>query len=222
MKRIVILGEGQTEQAFCREVLQPYFSNKGISLETPTIKKTRGGLVPWADLQKEIITLLRSPTCIVTTLLDYYGIKDYHEFPEWDQAKKIPNKNQRMESLEKGMGESLPEGVRHRFVPYLQLHEFEALLFCDQRVFDENFEESDYQNRQLLIDTFREFENPEDINDSPHSAPSKRLQAIFRQYDKVVLGSLIAQEIGLRTVTERCPRFKEWLYQLETATNTLS
>ncbi len=45
MKRIIIIGEGPTEQEFCKDVLQPFFFKYDISIANPIIKKSRGGIV---------------------------------------------------------------------------------------------------------------------------------------------------------------------------------
>ena len=58
------------------------------------------------------------------------------------------------------------------------------------------------------------FSNPEDINSSPDTAPSKRLKALIPTYDKVVLGNLLALEIGMDAIIGRCPRFAAWLQKL--------
>ena len=89
MKRIIIICEGQTEQEFCNDVLRLYFSPLEIYIETPTIKKTHGGIVRWAALKRQIERhLLEDKTAYLTTLIDYYGLHSYHGFPSWDEAKK--------------------------------------------------------------------------------------------------------------------------------------
>lgn len=104
-----------------------------------------------------------------------------------------------------------------RFVPYIQLHEFEALLFSSNAGFRYYFsaEEAD-----KTLDIIQAFENPEAINSSPQGAPSKRLIAIKPDYDKVMEGNLIALEIGLEAILEKCPRFRTWTDKLiERCTN---
>ena len=79
MNRIIIICEGQTEQEFCKTLLQRYFSNQNITLQAPLIKKTMGGIANWNVLKREIETYLRrEKDVLVTTLIDYYGIKDSH------------------------------------------------------------------------------------------------------------------------------------------------
>ena len=51
-------------------------------------------------------------------------------------------------------------------------------------------------------------------NDGSTTAPSKRLDDIIDDYSKVVYGSLLAQEIGLKKIQEKCPRFNAWINKL--------
>jgi hypothetical protein len=214
MNNIIIIGEGPTEQAFCNDVLQPFFNEHELYLENPTIKKTRGGIVPWEVLKKEIKTHLTNSSAVVTTLIDYYGIKAEHNFPGWEDSRKIPNRPARMDFLENAMIEDIPDSVRYRFIPYIQLHEFEALLFSDITAIESNFETEEFRDPLYLIKTYNEFPNPEDINDGKDTAPSKRLNTILEGYSKVVYGSLLAQEIGLDTIRAKCFRFNQWIENL--------
>ena len=216
MKRLIIIGEGQTEQSFCNDVLKPYFLKKNIVVFNPTIKKSKGGIVVWEKLKKQIETHLKQDSCVfVTLLIDYYGIKDKHEFPKWNESKTIINKPDRMDFLEKEMYDRIDYSLRNRFIPYIQLHEFEALLFSDKDVFEKSFEIDEFADYNYLLKTISDFSNPEDINDRPDTAPSKRLERIIRDYRKVIYGSAIAQDIGLHKIMLKCPRFKAWIQLLE-------
>ena len=99
----------------------------------------------------------------------------------------------------------------YRFIPYIQLHEFEALLFSSNRGFETYFTSAESQLTQRVIDSF---DNPEDINSTPEGAPSKRLLAIKSNYEKVIDGNLLALEVGIREILSKCPRFKAWVEQL--------
>ena len=130
MKRVIIICEGETEKEFCTTILKPYFSKQQIYLQTPLIKKSMGGIVKWEELKKQIENHLKNDKdAFVTTLIDYYGLYEKHKFPKWDIAEREPDKNKRMDILENGMLESISETIRYRFLPYIQLHEFEGLLF---------------------------------------------------------------------------------------------
>ncbi|MDX2245415.1 MAG: DUF4276 family protein [Bacteroidia bacterium] len=217
MKRLIIIGEGQTEQAFCKEILAPYLQEKGIILQAPTIKHSGGGIVAWHKLKDQIERHLQNEKDVVVSLfIDYYGIADRHDFPDWKKSKKIAEKNSRLDAIEEAMASSVSENLRRRFIPYLQLHEFEALLFCDQSVFRNNFSEDEIADITLLEDTISRYDCPENINDNPEFTPSTRLKKIIKGYNKVIYGSLLAKEIGLENMREKCPRFSQWIQKLET------
>ena len=65
MKRLIIICEGPTEQAFCNDLLRDYFQSKDIILEAPTIKHSNGGIVAWDKLKKQIVRHLNEGNCIV-------------------------------------------------------------------------------------------------------------------------------------------------------------
>ncbi|HMR90341.1 MAG TPA: DUF4276 family protein [Saprospiraceae bacterium] len=95
-------------------------------------------------------------------------------------------------------------------MPYIQLHEFEALVFASHKSIkhlytdvDVNFSELD----QVII----QYPNPEDINDSSESAPSKRLKQLIKGYNKIVDGIIIIEENGIENILNQCPRFKTWV-----------
>jgi len=215
MIRLIIICEGQTEQAFCKTVLSPYFLNKGIIVQSPTIKHTRGGIVRWSILKQQIETHLQGePKTFVTTLIDYYGLYQKHSFPCWEESEKIHDKNQRMLELEMAMKNDISDEVRYRFIPYLQLHEFEGLLFNEIEVFYNQIPEDDLVGESELIDTFNQYSNPEMINNTRETSPSHRLLRIIRGYNKVVYGDILAEEIGLGRMRDKSPRFNEWIEKL--------
>ena len=113
MKRIIFICEGPTEQAFCKTNLQTLFQKKGIHIQTPLIKHSRGGIVKWSILKQQIETHLKSDrTAYVTTFIDYYGLYSKFNFPNWEISERIQDKNVRMDSIERGMYESIPDDLR--------------------------------------------------------------------------------------------------------------
>ncbi|HCX24376.1 MAG: hypothetical protein CMB80_34100 [Flammeovirgaceae bacterium] len=221
MTRLIVIGEGATEQAFCKDILEPHFL-PDLIIHAVTIKKSRGGIVHWSFLKKQIEEHLKQDqSAYVTLFIDYYGIKDQHEFPSWEAAQAIPGKSIRMDHLEGAMSHEITEGLRRRFIPYIQLHETEGLLFSDKRVYDESFTQEEFDDYTYLEETFNQFDNPEEINDGPDTHPSKRLERILRDYTsnkpstKAHWGPLIATEIGLPTIRRKCPRFNAWVEKLE-------
>jgi hypothetical protein len=221
-KRIIIICEGQTEQAFCNDVLQPHFNTKDIYIQNPTIKKTGGGIVRWEALKHQIENHLKQDIeASVTTLIDYYGIYANHRYPAWVNAEHTQDRNARMEMMEAGMRNDIAVGLRQRFIPYMQLHEFEGLLFSDIAVFNDSFTPDEFYDYTYLLSTIAEEPNPEMINNGVETAPSKRLARIIKGYQsenenlKVLYGSLLAQDIGLTKIRSKCPRFNKWVADLE-------
>jgi hypothetical protein len=101
-----------------------------------------------------------------------------------------------------------------RFLPFVVMHEFEGLLFSDCSAFSRAIGRSDLE--RTFRDIRGQFATPEDIDDSPVNAPSKRIEALEPRYQKPLLGVRAAQEIGLARIREECPHFRSWLQQLET------
>ena len=212
MKRVIIICEGKTEESFCNDVLVPYFSELNIFIHPPIL----GGIGNWEALKYQIERyLLEDQTAYVTTLIDYYGLYANLEYPSWGEAEQKADKNERMDILERGMENDIRKDLRDRFKAYVQLHEFEGLLFSDISVFDRSFEKSEFADYAYLESTIEEFPNPEMINKQRETAPSKRLVKIVKGYDKVIHGSLIAHDIGLIKIREKCPRFNNWISQIE-------
>ena len=216
MKRLNIVVEGQTEQSFVNEVLAPYLRNKGVGLITPILIRTsktgRGGLVNYHHLHNTIKGLLSNPhdgNIVVSSFVDFFRIPN--NMPGYDEAMRSVDGLQRVENLQQALGESIAD---RRFIPYIQLHEFEALLFSNNNGFEYLWEEKLSEKTKTIVDAF---ENPEDINSAPETAPSKRLLAINEKYDKVLDGNLIALEVGINEMLAKCPRFADWVSSLITA-----
>ena len=104
-------------------------------------------------------------------------------------------------------------GASPRFLPFLALHEFEAWLFSSHdelpRTVSVAEKQPDFQAIRDAVDT------PEDINDGPTTAPSKRIEALFPTYRKTLHGPLTAQRIGLARIREECPHVETWFRQME-------
>ena len=120
----------------------------------------------------------------------------------------MTNHKEQVEEMEKCIKDDIKD---HRFIPYIQLHEFEALLFSSNKGFETYFTKDNALETQQIIDAF---DNPEEINTTPSGAPSKRLLAIKDDYEKVIEGNLIALEVGMNEILIKCPRFKAWIEKL--------
>lgn len=213
MKRLNIVVEGQTEQSFVNEVLAPYLRSKGVFLITPilihTSKTGRGGLVNYHHLYNTIKGLLSNPNdvnIVVSSFVDFFRIPN--NMPGYDEAMSSGENLQKVETLQQALGNSIAD---RRFISYIQLHEFEALLFSNNNGFEYLWDEQLSAKTKTIVDAF---ENPEDINSAPETAPSKRLLAINKKYDKVLDGNVIALEVGINEMLAKCPRFAEWVSRL--------
>jgi len=180
MKRLIIKSEGETEVEFVKSILYPHFFGKGILVQPIVIKKSNGGIVNWSILKKEIELHLKSdPSAYLTTFIDYYGLNDSHGFPNWNEAHQIPDVQARISELEQALLNDIHIDLQYRFIPYIQLHEFEALLFIDSNVFINQIAEQDLIGRRELEETINQHPNPELINRNRETSPSHRLQRII-------------------------------------------
>ena len=216
MKRLNIVVEGQTEQSFVNEVLAPYLQSKGVASITPilihTSKTGRGGLVNYHHLHNTVKGLLKNQydgNIVVSSFVDFFRMPN--NMPDYDDAMRAGTNLQKVEALQQAMGNSIAD---RRFIPYIQLHEFEALLFSNNNGFEYLWKEEMSSKTKNIVDSF---ENPEDINSAPETAPSKRLLAINQKYDKVLEGNVIALEVGINEMLAKCPRFADWVSRLISA-----
>ncbi|MDX1992912.1 MAG: DUF4276 family protein [bacterium] len=215
MKKAHFLVEGRTEAFFVTQVLVPHFLKFSVAPNPIEIKTrqpyagaaSRGGIVAYSLIREQLKRLLGdSSAAWVTTMFDFYQLKK--DFPGMD---KLPRGSARdnVRFIEAEMQTNLNH---QRFVPYLQLHEFEALLFSQPEQISAAFPKD--KREKELVAIRKSFPTPEDINhDQP---PSKRLKQLVPQFDKVNIGVQIAASIGLETMRRECPHFHQWLQKLET------
>ncbi len=216
MKRVIVVVEGATEERFVSDLLAPELFAKANVLITARILGVpghKGGRVNHARLQKDLLILLNSdPTAFCTTLLDYYGLEK--GFPGDTGSPGV----QRATNIEAGMKTDIiakTDSLRAdlRVIPYLQLHEYEALLFSDPQTLAESL------RVPSLAKTFAAIRNqvptPEDINDHHDTAPSKRILAHHGSYNKVLDGTTAALAVTVAKMRMECPRFHRWLTTLE-------
>lgn len=213
MSDLVIICEGQTEQLFCNRILKPHLAAHGVTISNPLIAHSGGGIVGWNHLRPDILNHHAANNAqIITTFIDYYGILPRHNFPDWAAAQLEPDRPTRMTMLEMAMHVDLPGPVAAQFIPYIQLHEFEALVLVDDTAFATRFTPGRYNAPALAALCTNP---PETINDGLLTAPSKRIEALVPRYDKKVDGAAIAAVTGLAAIRARCPRFDHWVTTLE-------
>ena len=209
MTRIHVFCEGQTEDVFVREVLGPYFQHMDIWLN-PIIVRTgprgKGGVTSYGKVKWQVKRKCKEDrSAWVTTLLDFYGLPS--DFPAMDSGG---SSLARAEAVESAFQTDINQS---NFISNIVVHEFEGLLFSDPTAFAEWFDDANIVDE--LTSIRNGFTTPEDIDDGPTTAPSKRILAACDTYDKVLHGSLIALDIGLDTIRRECQRFDGWVKRLE-------
>jgi Domain of unknown function (DUF4276) len=230
MANILILVEGQAEESFVKGLIAPYLLEFGLyatpiiitTKENPKGTNIKGGGTHNSNayqklIRKQVLDLLKDANAYVSTFFDYYGLPT--DFPDLKICKNKQNLGlniyQRVEGLEKAFASDIDN---QRFIPYIQLHEFETLLFTDIRGFEYSFGDTPSKVKQIQA-IINQFSNPELINDSPQTAPSKRLLEIFPNYQKVVEGNVVALENSIENIISKCPHFEAWITQLKNLKN---
>jgi hypothetical protein len=218
MTRVHVVVEGLSEKSFLNNVLAPALRRHQVYLNPIVlgVPGQKGGRVNYARVQKDILLKLkqdRSAYC--STMLDFYGLGK--GFPGTPLPANLSNLDSvtRIEHAVKqdiiAQAPDLRPGVR--FLPYLQLHEYEGLLFSDPAAFAQGINQS---NLASQFQSIREsFPTPEDIDDSPDTAPSKRVLHVCPSYSKVLDRTRAATAVGIHTMRRECPHFRDWLQRLE-------
>ena len=226
MMRLLVHVEGETEESFVNEVLRDHLSAFGYASISARIvgnarqRDRRGGIRPWPAVRRDILRHLKDDRhCIATTMVDFYALPQSGEraWPGRAAAAKVSATKKSaivIDALAADIAAAMGDDFDpSRFVPFVVMHEFEALLFSDCEAFGKGIARVD------LIAQFQairnQFPSPEEINDSPLTAPSKRVEALVAGYQKPLLGTLAALEIGLPKIRSACPDFNGWLLRLE-------
>ncbi len=216
MNRVLVSAEGQTEETFVREVLRRHLWGFNVELQPVVItthrvkqgRKFKGGVLSYAQTRSEIERLLGDSSAVaVTTLYDLYHLPT--DFPG---QRTRPSGNGRNKALH--LEDAFQKDIGSpRFRPHLQVHEFEAFLFVDPERTATLFTKKSLAKEIQRIR--HEFPTPEDINDNPQTAPSKRIVELYPKYEKPLYGTLAVLEIGLDAIRSECPHFNSWLTWLE-------
>lgn len=210
MKTLCIVCEGPTEVEFVKACLTPHLQNFGLfaypSLIQSRAGNHRGGRVTVERLVKHLSHEFHA-TDRITTLVDFYGFQDAGDRSRAQLEADILD----------GMAKRTT-GFDARFVlPYVQMYEFEGLLFSDIEQFQFVQDGWSQKSRAALLQICNAFASPEDINNSRDTAPSKRILSIFSngEYSKTEHGPMIAEAIGLEKMRCTCTQFDAWLKKLE-------
>lgn len=221
MKDLYFIVEGETELEFVNKILIPYFYSQGISCHIQGYPITMsGGGHGFNNIQHFINTI--TPVLnynnepIITTLVDYFQLNSERKLPGYSDSLKYTLTDDRIIFLESKLNDIVQNITPYRFfIPYIQKHEMETLLFSDP---EEGFYLESEKIKNSVLEICKQYENIEDINGSEHGAPSKRLNAIYKadgkNYEKIIDGIDIAELTGIEKILKKCPRFKNWIETL--------
>ena len=165
-------------------------------------------------MQNDIVRFLKQESdrdVFFTSMVDLYALPaDFPGTTAGAGMRDVPHR--RVETIEAAWAEETGDP---RFIPHVQLHEFEAYLFADIAQLGGFFENrSAMRALQKIADAH---DSPELIDDGQHTAPSKRIETHIRSYKRMkpVAGPQTAQRIGLPRIRAVCPHFGRWLTRLE-------
>lgn len=216
MKRVLILVEGQSEEAFVGRVLAPHLWAYEIHPEAVVVVTRRraadtnhkGGVTSWDQIKRDLKLLLSDTNVVaVTTFLDYYGLP-----PEVPGMSTRPTVDAlaMVRHVERAIDSAIGSS---RVRSNLNLHEFEALLYADPEACGK------YLGNDRLASGMRAAVaasgGAEFVNDDPRTAPSKRILALHPNYRKTADGPSLTEQIGLDAIRKACPHFDTWLDWLE-------
>lgn len=217
-----ILCEGQTEEKFVKEVLKPYCATKNIVVKSRLLvtskkKNAKGGLLSFKQAKMDLSLWMRevahrnSETHFFTTMFDFYALPD--DFPGLPESSAITDPYIRIANIEKSFEQNINA---KNFIPYIQLHEFEALMFCDIKRLIVEYPKCNKEIEALENVLNKYNGNPELINNNPETAPSKRIIAAIEgkhkyNYNKPRSGAVVTASIGIDTLILSCSHFRHWI-----------
>ncbi|MEK7989545.1 MAG: DUF4276 family protein [Thiotrichaceae bacterium] len=221
---IHVIVEGQTEQTFIREVLAPNLASQSIFLQAHLIGKVghKGGAISFERAKKDIGNYLKQrPDTYISTMFDYFRIDS-----DWPGLERIMRQvktgqnltaEEKAKILENATFEQIQQAypkfqVKKRFIPYISMHEFEALLFSNAKILADKINSPVQGINNILANHNHQ---PEEINNTPKNAPSKQIERLTTSYRKVFMGKVISEAIGIPTIRDKCPHFDSWLNKLE-------
>jgi hypothetical protein len=216
--RLLMLVEGQSEEAFVKQTLAPWLAAHGVFVQGPIVLWTkrlpagggfRGGVANWEQVRKNLQPLLADPGAWVTTLLDFYGLPA--DVPGVAQHRGHGPAETQVAAVQAAMAQAL--GPAPRFIPFLALHEFEAWVFAGPAVVGQHF--GSVSAAAKLSEEIPMPGGPEAINHGPDTHPMARLARHCPSYKKTSDGPTILAKIGIDAIRAQCPHFSDWLARLQ-------
>jgi len=223
--RLYLTVEGETELQFAKQTLIPHLAKFEVEVRPRMVLTNRklgkrGGALHFQRFKGDATRLMKEDAnreARFSTMMDLYALPA--DYPGWTEAEKKCKPADRVLELENALAGEFGDS---RFIPFLQLHEFEAFLYCDLTQIQSRIEDSDKAITRLQQEVAG-FACPEDINEGKTTAPSKRLIRHVPRYEKMkaAVGAAAAAAIGLPVLRAKCPHFGQWLTRLENLGQTV-
>ena len=219
--RLIVYVEGVSEETFVKRSLRTHLQTHGWrNVEAIGVATSldpggqRGGLTNWPAVEADLRQLFKDHPGAdyrFTTLWDFYRTPD--RFPGIITARGAPSGTDRGAVVEGALAAHFNEP---RFIPYIQMYEFEALVLAALAALKPL-----YPVHAVALDALsaacQAIGDFETINDGPDTHPAKRIADalpgfLSRKEDD---GPIAIRETGLAELRTWCPRFNRWLSQLE-------
>jgi hypothetical protein len=213
---VTVIVEGQTEEQFIKRVVAPRLHGLNVFLK-PLLMKTssdaRGGAITFERFIFNARNVLMSrPSSVLSCFIDLYQLDT--GFPDHAAAAALIDLDARVHCLNSALHKAVVERFEirpDRFIPHIQPHEFEGLLFSDVEALV-RIEPLWSAKEQALSLVRATAQTPEHINNGFETKPSRRLEVLLQPtYKKTRHGPLAAHEIGLDAMEKECPHFKRWM-----------
>jgi hypothetical protein len=217
--RLNFIVEGQTEETFVNRMIRPHLATYAIHVNVRCVttgrkrgRVFRGGMPNYLKIKNDIQGWLSEDSeAYLTTFFDFYGLT--HDFPGYQQALSKKTIAEKLSCLQDAFSQDVDN---IRLIPYVQLHEFEALLYSNPSIFDETMQIYSFNSKlNQLNEISNAYASPEEINNNPNTAPSKRVLNLYKGYEKITHGCDAAELMGLSSMREKCELFNQWLKTLE-------
>ena len=222
MNELVVIVEGETEQTFVRDQLAAHLALHN-TIVWPVLsgrRRNQGGVKRWGIAQQDIVrTLKEGRYC--STMFDFYAMPS--SWPGRTEATAKPW-SERASHVETMIRDDIVAAMGGKFdpkyfIPYVQLHEFEALAFSNVEtlasVLSPIGRSSMRELTNRLGEILRTAGHPEAIDDGHETCPSRQIGKIVPAYRKRVQGPIVTKRIGIDVLRNQCTHFGEWLVQLE-------
>jgi hypothetical protein len=227
MTTLRVIVEGNTEQRFVTQILAPHLGTRNVFAYASTVitkgkrsgrREGQGGGRSYLAWKKDITTWIKNESnhqdFWFTTMFDLYGLAAVRGFPGYQEAQRLTDPNTKVASLEAALSNDIDF---IRFIPYIQLHEFESLLLVDPMVLKGMFIEQATAVESLAREIAQTGCPAEHINDGQDTSPSHRIRKHLPAYaeNKVVAGIDGTKTIGIERLVQACPHFGAWVHRLE-------